>query len=487
MDQHYGMRLPDHPVDGAVVLDRLRELAGGDAPWADGRMFGHAFLDDEDRRRVTEEAYATLLWQNGLDPMLFPSLVRLESDIVGFALDHLGAPGGAGSFTSGGTESVLLAVKAARDLAAERRPGLRDAELVVPRSAHPCFHKAAQYLGLRVRDVPVDPATLRADADAVAAAIGPSTVLVVASAPSYPHGVVDPVAEIAGAAAERGVPCHVDACIGGFVLPFFAELGAGPPPFDFSVEGVTSMSMDFHKYALAPKGASVVLYRDAEMRRHQFFAHSDWPGYTIVNPTVQSSRSGGPLAATWAALHSFGHSGYLDVARRLLEGTRAVVSTIGSIEGIEVLGTPDSTLVAFTSPSLDVFRIGDELHSRGWHAYPQLSVDGLPASLHLTVLPRNCGRLDEFASVLAQATEHVRRIPPTEQLLAVREAVASLDLESLGYDDVLGLVQLAGLADSEPGEDTGPPPMAEVNALLNDLPLRVRDLVVTAFYDLLTR
>lgn len=482
MGEHYGMPLPADPVDPAELLAELADLAAGDSPWADGRMFGHAFLDDDGRRSVAESAYVEMLWQNGLDPLLFPSLVRLESEVVGDALDHLGCPDGVGSFTSGGTESVLLAALAARGRF-EEAGGRGPAEIVLPRSAHPCFHKAAHYLGMRVVEVPVDPVSLRADPGAMSAAMTDATALVVASAPSYPHGVVDPVTEIAATAAERGVACHVDACIGGFVLPFFAELGAEVEPFDFRVEGVTSVSMDFHKYALAPKGASVVLYRDPDLRRHQFFAHSDWPGYTLVNPTVQSSRSGGPLAATWATLRAFGRSGYLEVCSRLLEGTRRVVDIVDDVAGLEVLGRPASTLVAVSSPELDVFRVADEVRRSGWHVYPQLSVDGLPASLHLTVLPRNCDRLDEFAAVLAEATERVRSSPATDELAHVRAAVAEMDLEALRYPDVLALVELAGLT----GGDDGEAPMAEVNALLDELPPRARDLVVTAFADLLTR
>jgi sphinganine-1-phosphate aldolase len=200
--------------------------------------------------------------------------------------------------TAGGTESVLLAVKAARDA----RPNLTTPRIVMPASAHPAFAKAGAYLRVAVDHVPIDPVTLRVDPAGVAAAVGPDTVLVVASAPSYPHGVVDPVTDIAATAAERGVRCHVDACFGGWTLPFWRRLGVPVAPFDFAVAGVTSISVDLHKYAYCPKGVSVLLHRTASLRAPQFFGYADWPGYAMVNGTAASTRPGGPIAAAWATL-----------------------------------------------------------------------------------------------------------------------------------------------------------------------------------------
>src|SRR6478752_4032452 len=236
------------------------------------------------------------------------------------------------TLSSGGTESILLAVQGARD----SRPDVVRPRMVLPATAHAAFHKAAHYFGVEAVLVPVGP-DFRADAAAMADAIDDDTVLVVASAPSYAHGVVDPVTEIAAAAAARGVRCHVDACIGGWVLPYAARLGRNLPPWTFTVDGVTSISVDLHKYAYAPKGTSILLHRTAELRRPQFFASAAWPGYTMLNPTMQSTKSGGPLAGAWAVVNTIGDDGYLDLAREVFDGIDALVAGISAIDGLRVV------------------------------------------------------------------------------------------------------------------------------------------------------
>ncbi|MET0425378.1 MAG: aminotransferase class V-fold PLP-dependent enzyme, partial [Actinoplanes sp.] len=270
--------LPDKGVPGERVLAELRELRSADLPTHGGRLFAYVYdpavdgLDD-----LARAAYAISAHVNGLDPTAFPSLLAMENALVGAAAGLLGGgPATVGSVTSGGTESLILAVKAARDA----RPELTTPRLVVPSTAHAAFAKAAHYLRVALDVVPVGP-DLRADRAATAAAIGPDTVLVAASAPSYAHGVVDPITELAAIAADRGVRFHVDACFGGWALPYLRRLGADLPPFDLSVPGVTSISVDLHKYAYAPKGVSILLHRDEALRLPQYFAYADWPGYTM--------------------------------------------------------------------------------------------------------------------------------------------------------------------------------------------------------------
>ena len=298
------------------ALARLREMQAADLPVHGGRTLAYVYdsgLPDVDQ--IGREAVAAYAGSNGLDPTAFPSLLAMENDLVGFACDLLDAPPTAvGSVTSGGTESVLLAVQGARD----SRPDVERPTMVVPSTVHAAFRKAAHYFGVDAVVVPVGP-DFRADAEAMAAAIDERTVLVVASAPSYAHGVVDPVTEIASAAAARGVRCHVDACIGGWVLPYAARLGRTVPPWTFVVEGVTSISVDTHKYAYAPKGTSLLLHRTPELRRQQYFASADWPGYTMLNATMQSTKSGGPLAGAWAVVQSLGDDGYLRLAGEVFE------------------------------------------------------------------------------------------------------------------------------------------------------------------------
>src|SRR6478735_1193150 len=278
------------------TLARLRALQAADLPVHGGRTLAYVYdsgMGEVDA--IAREAVAAFAGSNGLDPTAFPSLLQMENDLVGFAADLLDAPDTCvGTVTSGGTESCLLAVQSARD----SRPDVDRPRMVVPSTVHAAFLKAAHYFGVEAVVVPVG-ADYRADA-----ADPERTVLVVVSAPSYAHGVVDPVTEVAAAAAERGIRCHVDACIGGWVLPYAARIGRDVVPWTFAVEGVTSISVDLHKYAYAPKGTSILLHRTPDLRRPQFFASAQWPGYTILNPTMQSTKSGGPLAGAWAVVNT---------------------------------------------------------------------------------------------------------------------------------------------------------------------------------------
>ncbi|MFB7494423.1 pyridoxal phosphate-dependent decarboxylase family protein [Streptomyces sp. NPDC056161] len=472
------------------LLAELRELRAGDAPTRGGRTFAYVYdpgLPDLDE--LATAAYGVFATVNGLDPTVFPSVARLENDVVGAVAAVLGAPGAQGSFTSGGTESILLAVKTARDHARAVR-GVTRPQLVLPSTAHAAFHKAAHYLGLETVVVPVDPVTFRAIAPAVADAVTDRTALVVASAPSYAHGVLDPVAEIAAAAAERGVLCHVDACIGGWYLPFLARTGRPVEPFGLSVAGVTSVSVDLHKYGYADKGASVVLYRDGELRRHQYFAHADWPGYPVVNPTVQGTKPGGLLAQAWAVLHHLGDAGYTALARRVARAAEELLPGLRATDGIRVLGEPAGSLVAFTvtgpggAPDLGlVLQVADEMRERGWYLQPQLSHAGLPPNLHLTLTPATGDRVAALLSDLAGAVAAARESEPVTVDPAVAELAVGLDPDTLTPEDVAGFLAYAGL-----GEGQGlPARTAPVLLLLDALPPRLKERLLTEFIGSLFR
>jgi glutamate/tyrosine decarboxylase-like PLP-dependent enzyme len=477
------MRIPETGAAKEQVLEQLEALRSGDIAWKEGKTFAHVFLASEEAKETAERAYLMYLWENGLDPTLFPSLLRLENEIVAMARDHLrGDSDVVGSFTSGGTESVLLAVKTARDRARALRPDLEHPEMVLPVTAHPCFHKAAHYFGVKTLIVPVDPRTFKADVEAMRDAITPRTILLVGSAPSYAHGVVDPIPDIGRLALAHDLLLHVDGCIGAFLLPFFRELGAGVTDFDFSVPGVTSISMDFHKYAFAAKGASVVLYRNAGIRRYQFFSWSGWPGYTLVNPTIQSSRSGGPLAATWSVLRCMGHDGYLREARRLKEATDAIVSGVGSIEGLEVLGSPEMCLVAVAANGFSIFQLCDAMKERGWHVYPQLRLGELRENFHLTVLPWNVERIDLFLGDLDACVQEIRARADGGGAPGLKEALGEIDLAALSVDELGSLLEAAGLVDAPPGGG-----MADVNEILNGLPPDARDRLLTVYLDQMSR
>ena len=467
-------------------LERLRDLQRADLPVHGGRTLAYVYdSGDAEVDRVAREAVAAYAASNALDPTAFPSLLQMENELVGFACDLLDAPGTAvGTVTSGGTESILLAVQGARD----SRPDITRPRMVLPATAHAAFHKAAHYFGVEAVMVPAGP-DFRADAAAMADAIDDDTVLVVASAPSYAHGLVDPVTEIAAAAAARGVRCHVDACIGGWVLPYAARLGRAVPAWTFAVEGVTSISVDTHKYAYAPKGTSLLLHRDAGLRRPQFFASAAWPGYTMLNATTQSTRSGGPIAGTWAVVQHIGDGGYLALAEQALSAVDAIVACVGREPALGLVVTPDSTLVTLaTDDTLDPFTLTDELVSRGWYVQPQLSFEGSGPSIHLSVSAGTLAHVEELATALEESVAAAQAAGPVAVDEGVVAFIETLDPAALTDDDFDGLLAASGLVGaSAEGDLELPTRMAEVNAMLDVASPAMRESLLVAFLDRLQR
>ncbi|MDF1604903.1 aminotransferase class V-fold PLP-dependent enzyme [Nocardioides sp. YIM 152315] len=475
---------------GTDALDRLLRMQAADLPVHGGRTLAYVYdsgLPDVDR--IGREAVAAYAGSNGLDPTAFPSLLQMENDLVGFAADLLDAPDTVvGTVTSGGTESCLLAVQGARD----SRPRVDRPRMVVPSTVHAAFLKAAHYFGVEAVVVPVG-ADFRADPTAMLDAIDADpdrTVLVVVSAPSYAHGVVDPVAAIAPAAAARGIRCHVDACIGGWVLPYAARLGREVPPWTFAVEGVTSISVDLHKYAYAPKGTSLLLHRTPGHRRPQYFAHADWPGYTMLNSTMQSTKSGGPLAGAWAVVQSLGDTGYELLSREVFEAVDAIVAGSTDIAGISVLTPPDSTLVALgTDDTCDPFTVCDEMAARGWYVQPQMSYDDRPATIHLSVSAATLSGVDDLLAALRQSVAAAAAAGPVTVDADVAAFIEALDPTALTDADFDGLLVAAGLVgDPTGGADlTLPDRMADVNAMLDLASPRMREALLVAFLDRLQR
>jgi len=471
------------------ALARLRELQAADLPVHGGRTLAYVYdsgLPDVDR--VGREAVAAYAGSNGLDPTAFPSLLRMENELVGFAADLLHAPDSAvGTVTSGGTESVLLAVQAARD----GRPEVERPRMVLPETAHAAFHKAAHYFGVEPVIVPVG-RDFRADPGAMAAALDEDrhrTVLVAVSAPSYAHGVVDPVTEVAAAAAERGIRCHVDACIGGWVLPYAARLGREVPPWTFAVDGVTSISLDLHKYGYAPKGTSILLHRTPELRTPQFFASAAWPGYTMLNSTMQSTKSGGPLAGAWAVVQSLGDTGYELLSRDVFEAVDRIVAGIADIPELSVLVAPDSTLIALvTDETCDAFTVCDEMAARDWYVQPQMSYGGTPPTIHLSVSAATLAHVDELLAAFTEAVAAAVAAGPVAVDPGVAAFIAALDPAALSGADFDGLLAAAGLVGGDPtaGLDL-PERMAEVNAMLDLAAPAMREALLLAFLDRLSR
>jgi glutamate/tyrosine decarboxylase-like PLP-dependent enzyme len=475
------MRIPEHGWSKEQVLGTLESFRTNDMPWRDGRTWAYVYDPGPEAEDVIKRAFTMYLSENALDPTVFPSALRLETEVVAMAAAHLkGDADVVGNFTSGGTESIILAVKTARDHARATRPDVRAPEIVLPETAHAAFHKACHYLDVRPVIVPVDPTTFRADPAEIRRAIGSQTILLVGSAVSYAHGVVDPIGDIAALAREHGLLCHVDACMGGFLLPYFRRLGAPVPPFELDVPGVTSISMDLHKYAFAAKGASVLLHRSKELRRHQLYACASWTGYTIVNPTVQSTKSAGPVAAAWAVLHFIGDDGYLEIARQVLDATRRIAAGIRAIPGLRLLGEPDMNLVAFTSDDASVFQVVDEMKARGWYVQPQLGFASSKENVHLSVNPASVRWVDAMLADLRASVEVARGLP--SEAAAIRDAMAALDLTNVAPEALASLLAAAGVDGT-----TLPARMAGINETLNALPASVRETLLVEYLNDLYR
>jgi glutamate/tyrosine decarboxylase-like PLP-dependent enzyme len=378
------------------VLGAMREAAAGDADWKGGKTWSLVYHAGDEVTALLKDAYGMFFAQNGLSPIAFPSLRKFEAEVLAMAADLFHGADAAGAMTSGGSESVLMCVKTHRDRARALR-GIAQPEMVLPVTAHPAFLKAAHYFGVKPVAVPLR-ADFRVDVGAVRAAINDNTALIVGSAPQYPHGVIDPIAELSALALERGVPLHVDACLGGFLLPFARKLGHPIPDFDFTLPGVASISADLHKYGFAAKGASVVLYRDRDIRRHQFFVYADWPGGLYGSPSMTGTRPGGAIAAAWAVMKFLGEEGYLKIARTILDTTRRLLDGIRAVPGLRVLGAPDMSVFAFDSETLDVYALADAMDARGWRMDRQQR----PPCLHQMVTPAHERVVEPFLADLRE-------------------------------------------------------------------------------------
>lgn len=398
------------PESGRPVADVIADLTAkrdGDVRWQDGRAFGMIYHGGPSVHEAAEQAARLYLHENALNTKAFPSLGQIQSEVVGWTADLLHGPAGVcGFLTSGGTESILCGVLAARERGREER-GIEHGEIVLAESAHAAFHKAAHLFGLTVRKTPVKD-DWTADVEAMAREVGPNTVLVVGSAPQYPQGVVDPIPAIAELAGQVGANCHVDACMGGYVLPFAEKLGRHVPPWDFRVDGVSSISADIHKLGYAPKGVSVILHRNKELRRYQTFVFDGWLGGFYASPNLQGTRSGLPMAAAWAVIQHLGLAGYLELTRTTLENADRMRAGIDAIDGIRVLGEGAYHLVAMASDPqaaqpVDVFALGDALLARGWFHDRQ----GPPDTLHSTVSNSNAGVIDTYLEDLAACVAEV--------------------------------------------------------------------------------
>src|SRR5512133_2287248 len=387
------------------VLAIMRAARDHDVQSQKGRAFSLVYHAGKDVDELLKEASLLFFSENGLNPTAFPSLRKFEKEVVAMAASLLnGDENTAGTVTSGGTESLLMAVKTARDWARKNRPEIKQPEMILPIMAHPAFEKAAEYFGVQAVRIPVR-ADYRADVDAARKAVAANAILIIGCAPSFPHGVVDPFRELAAIAQEHRILFHTDACVGGFMLPFVRKLGYRVPDFDFCVPGVTSISADLHKYAYAAKGASVILYKTPELRRHQMFVSTDWPGGIYPSPAMGGTRPGAPIAAAWAVLNYLGESGYLEMTDLVMKAARRLQEGVNATPGLRVISNPEMSVFAIGSDELDVYALADELTARNWH----LDRQQFPPTLHMTVQFGHISVVDEFLRDLREAADTVRK------------------------------------------------------------------------------
>ena len=400
------MEFPQKGLSFNDIKSDLAALKSNDMDWKSARAFSMVFRASDEVSKVVENALGTFVFENGLSPFAFPSLLRMETEVVAMTADLLnGGETAAGNMTSGGTESIMMAVKAARDYAREKRPQVKEPEMIIPRSAHPAFNKAAYYLGLKTVIVPTSEVSV-VDMDAYRKAFNSNTVFAMGSAFSYPHGIIDPIEQMAAVADQKGVWFHVDACVGGFMLPFLEKLGYPIPPFDFRVPGVCSMSADIHKYGYVSKGASTITYRNVELRKYQLFVYTDWNGGVYATPAISGARSGGPTAASWSVMRFLGREGYMRLAKDAMDATRLLMEGIRHIPGLHIIGDPPATTFAVGSPTLNIYALGDAMKVRGWHIDSQ----HMPPTLHFTVSPMHLKVVEPFLKDLADAVKEVSRL-----------------------------------------------------------------------------
>lgn len=438
------------PEDIMSYIGRLKQ---NDARWDTGKMFGFVYYPESPAAEVLKAVSQLYFFENALNPNLFSSIVHLENQTVSMVADLLhGNEDVAGNITLGGTESIFLALKAARDRNRRLHTEITVPEVILPVSVHPAFHKAAHCLGFKTVVLPLS-ADFKADVSQLSGLLTKNTILIVGSAPSYAHGMIDPIEEMGQFAYQNKLLFHVDACLGGFMLPFAEELGYPIPPFDFRVQGVTSISADFHKFGYGAKGSSVVLYRNRELRKDQLFAFSRWPGGIFGSPTLMGTRSGGPVAAAWTILHLLGRQGYLEMTRKTLEGTDRLKNGIHTIPGLNLVGNPLTSIFSFTSTLNDIFMISEEMESKGW-VFDRIAQ---PEAIHLIVTMLNLAHIDEFLSDLqtATATAGKKKLKKTTSLLSRKVVNKMMDLFPGKAQSLIGTMAADAFKKSGTGNEKG--------------------------------
>jgi len=473
-----GALLPEGVVK-EKVLEELSEFTKKDINWQTGKVLTGLYDPGKNAHELAVEAYTRFLPQNALYVNMYPSIGKLEKEVVSSIAELLRADDEVvGNMTSGGTESILMAVKTARDWARVNRPEIKEPEMVLPVSAHPAFLKAAHYFNVKAVQTEIDLEDYRADLTLFEKALGPNAIIAVGSAPNFSHGSIDPITEMAAMAQKRNILFHVDGCVGGIYLSIMRRMGEPVRNFDFTVPGVTSISADLHKYGYTPKNASVILYRNRDLRKYAWFVCSTTTEYVVINSTTQSSKTGGPIAAAWAMLRYLGEAGFQDIVRRSQEATKYLLDKIAAIEDIEVLGKPDMCMFTLASEKFNVFEIDDKMRERGWHMIPQFACGGSPPNLHISLSQANVPHAEKFIDDLTKALEDLRNNGSAidyKELSRVVEEVSDKPIEEI----MMAIIPVIGLTGMDLPENMGP-----LNTVLDLLPGEQRDELLTLFFNM---
>lgn len=397
-------QLPERGCSEEEIVEQLDVLRkAGHTHWEEGKVSGTVYHGGSEITRLSSKAYELFIWSNPLHPDVFPGVRKMEADIISMVVKmYNGGPDACGTTTSGGTESILMAMKAYREWG-RREKGTTKPEIVVADSAHCAFDKAAHYFGMKVIHVPVEEESRRANLTAMRRAVTSNTVAIVGSCPSYPHGAIDDIEGLARIARAHGIGLHVDCCLGGFLMPFMAEAGYSIPPFDFRVAGVTSISCDTHKYGFAPKGSSVIMYSTRDLRAYQYFVAPDWSGGIYASPTIAGSRPGALLAGCWATMLHVGKDGYVQATREIITAARKIRDGLAKVPGLRLMGSPQVSVVAFTTDYFDIFKLSEQLSERGWN----LNNLQFPSSIHICVTYANKDMADTFLDDVTALTKEL--------------------------------------------------------------------------------
>lgn len=428
--------LPKKGRDREELLRILKEYGNNDPDYKHSRTWSLVYYLNEDHTNFLEKAYNMYFSANGLNPIAFQSLKRFETDVIRITADLLhGDRNVVGVMTAGGTESCLLAVKTYRDMARDQK-GIKKPEMIVPDTAHVAWEKGSKYFDVKIVHAPLNKDHV-VDVKAVKKMINENTVMILGSSPEYPHGLIDPISELGEIAMTKKIPLHIDACVGGYILPFVEKLGHNVPLWDYRVPGVTSISADTHKYGFAAKGASTITYRNKDYFEYQLFVYENWPGGIFASPALLGTRPGGAYAAAWAALQAIGEEGYLKITEQILDTSHKLMEGISAMPELEIIGKPLASLFSYKSvdKNVNIYVVADQMEERGW------LIDRLqrPEALHAMVTPLHASIIDHYLSDLRESIEHVKKHPElaTTGGAAMYGMIANIPMRDLVRKNVL--------------------------------------------------